>query len=96
MVRAGIPEQVAMMRTGHKTESVYNRYNIGTDADLKNAAQRLEVYRNGSKSNVDIEVLTPEQQLLMMSFLLMSKNATVTNTVTTGDSNKKRVNRHAG
>lgn len=89
MDRAGVSRKVAMMRTGHKTESVYNRYNIGTDADLKNAAQQLEAYRNGSESNVDTGTLTPEQQVLMMSFLLMSKNATVTNTVTIGNSNEK-------
>ncbi|MFH1629647.1 MAG: tyrosine-type recombinase/integrase [Pseudomonadota bacterium] len=96
MDRAGVSRKVAMMRTGHKTESVYNRYNIGTEADLKNAAQQLERYRNGSENNVEAGTLTPEQQLLMLSFLLMSKNATVTNTVTTGNSNEKRVNRHVG
>ncbi|MBL7224670.1 MAG: tyrosine-type recombinase/integrase [Desulfobacteraceae bacterium] len=96
MDKAGVSRKVAMMRTGHKTESVYNRYNIGTDADLKNAAQQLEAYRNGSENNVETGTLTPEQQLLMLSFLLMSKNATVTNTVTTGNSNEKRANRHVG
>ena len=78
MDQAGVSRKTAMMRTGHKTESVYNRYDIGTDADLKNAAQQLEAYRNGSESNVETGALTPEQQLLMMSFLLMSKNGTGT------------------
>jgi len=96
MDRAGVSRKVAMMRTGHKTESVYNRYNIGTEADLKNAAQQLEAYRNGSENNAEMEALTPEQQLLMLSFLLMSKGDTVTNTVTIGNSNEKRGNRHAG
>lgn len=94
MDQAGVSRKVAMMRTGHKTESVYNRYNIGTDADLKNAAQQLERYRNGSEKNVEAGTLTPEQQFLMLNFLLMSKKSTVTNTVTTGNSNEKRVNRH--
>ena len=96
MDQAGVSRKVAMMRTGHKTESVYNRYNIGTDADLKDAAQQLEKYRNGSKNNVEEETLTPEQQLLMFSYMLMSKAATVTKKVTTGKFNEKRANRHIG
>ena len=38
---AGVPRSVAMKIAGHKTENVYRRYAIVSDADLQDAVRRL-------------------------------------------------------
>ncbi|HEX5474975.1 MAG TPA: hypothetical protein VFX12_09970 [Vicinamibacterales bacterium] len=38
----GITERVAMAMTGHRTPSVFQRDNIGSDGDLRDAARKLD------------------------------------------------------
>jgi integrase len=44
MLRSGIREKVAMMISGHKTRSIFDRYHIVSDEDLREAAQKLQTY----------------------------------------------------
>ena len=50
LVRAGVPERVAMQLTGHKTRAVFERYNIVSSGDLRDAAQRLDRFASGAVS----------------------------------------------
>lgn len=50
--RAGVPRSVATKITGHKTESVYRRYAIVSEADLAEATRKLEQAKVGTDTTI--------------------------------------------
>ena len=49
LVRAGVPEKVAMLISGHKTRSVFDRYNVCDDRDVRDAMYRLSLYHEANE-----------------------------------------------
>ena len=54
LTRAGVADKVAMDMTGHKTRSVFDRYNITSENDVREASRKLQEYLDTVRVQGDV------------------------------------------
>lgn len=69
LVRAGVPDVVVQRLTGHRTRSVFDRYNITSEADRAEAGRRLQAFTGTISGTIEgsdeeAELLSPARRSL--------------------------------
>ena len=80
MIRAGIPERVAMQISGHKTRSIFDRYNIVSDVDLMQAPEKLAAFLDEKMGEAGTKPGTIEDKKAVGQFAEYCANACRTET----------------
>src|SRR5262245_37100151 len=59
LVRAGVPERLAMAIIGHRTRAIFDRYNITSEDDLQEAAAKVQAYVSGKREAAKVAKSNP-------------------------------------
>ena len=62
MIRAGVPQTVAMPISGHRTVSMFNRYNITSTEDRREALTRTEAHLANVEAEPKVASITGHGQ----------------------------------
>lgn len=62
LIRAGVHETVAMKISGHRTRSTFDRYNIGSLEDLRDAVQKVTAYVEAQPKKRKVATLEVSQK----------------------------------
>jgi hypothetical protein len=58
MIRRGVPQKKAMKASGHKTGAIFSRYNIVSDAGLRDAVRKIE---QGAKAGIQSSFIAAQE-----------------------------------
>lgn len=62
MVRAGVNPDIARQISGHRTPAIFSRYNIISEADLRQAVQQTSDYLASLPVKSKLSLLQPTQE----------------------------------
>jgi hypothetical protein len=60
LVRASVPQSVAMKISGHRTAAIFRRYDITSEADLREAVRRTQAYLRAQPVESSVRALPTE------------------------------------